>query len=183
MYTRPNEEKMLELEKRIEDFFSARDIKYGFDTDITEICNALGIEVLSLDLPEEMGDEIAGVLLVQKDGKFIGINSSLKVDDARFVIAHELSHYISQEGHLEYAFKDKLYHGNEKSQTEHEMDYMAASILVPRKQFKSYLNLLGINAIHTLDEAKNIDPMIVALLRRKFHVNPDLIYRRIMEVS
>lgn len=182
-YMPHTKEQMNELETRVETFFNNNNIPSEKNTDITKVCTSLGIIVSSLKLPDELKNEIDGLILVKGDSKKIGVNSELSPRKARFVIAHELSHYITQGDSLEYAFKDEIYHGKEKSQLEQDMDYMAAAILVPRKIFKVYLDALGITGEYTKDTVKNVNLVLVDLLADRFQVERDLIYRRIIEVA
>ena len=184
MYTLLPKDKREELEKRIEGFFEENSIKLVENIDISKVCNQLGIQVLSLKLSSKLSKELDGIILVTPEEKRIGVNSEVNPRDARFIIAHELSHYITQKDQLEYAFKDRLYHGDKKDPLEDEMDYMAAAILVPKNKFELYLKSLGIGDFHSVDEVKsNIHPVIIGLLAEKFNVRDDLIYRRIVEVS
>ena len=176
-------QKMIELESRVERFFTEKNISRETNTDITKVCTTLGINVSSLKLPDVLKNEIDGLILVKGESKKIGINSDLSPKKARFVIAHELAHYITQEGHLEYAFKDKIYHGDEKPAVEHEMEFMAAAILVPREIFKLYLDVLDIKGEYTKENVVNVNPVIIDLLADRFQVESDLIYRRIIEVA
>lgn len=181
-------EKRDELELRVESFFEKNNIQREEYVDITKVCDLLKIQVSSLTFPDKLRKEIDGLILVKGDEKKIGFNRDLEPRKARFVIAHELAHYIThymmQEGHLAFAFKDKIYHGAEKPLEEHEMDYMAAAILVPKKKFKLYLDVLKVKGNFTKDTVEDaVHPFIVELLANKFQVDTDLIYRRIIEVA
>lgn len=187
MYTPLTKEKMDELEERIDDFFSENSLKHDCGTDISQVCNQLGIQVYGLKFNDEISDEIDGVILVKDGKKMIGINEKLEPKDARFVIGHELSHYITQSTNqrenFKYAFKDKIFHGEEKTILEQEMDFMSAAILVPKKQMKEYLKIFKIEGKSDIKSAKQVNSLIIDLLADKFNVNTDVIYRRIVEVS
>lgn len=183
LYMPLTKEKMNELETRVETFFKDNKIPLERKLDITKVCTSLGITVSSLKLPDELKNQIDGLILVKEGSKKIGINSELSPQKARFVIAHELSHYITQGDSLEYAFKDEIYHGKEKSQLEQYMDYMAAAILVPRKIFKVYLDVLSIEGEYNKETVLEVNPVLIDLLADRFQVEKDVIYRRIIEVA
>lgn len=190
MYKEYSKEKKIELEKRISDFCQKHDINLGVNSDITEICNNLGFTVLSLELPQNLKD-FDGVILVNKDKKTIGINNEVSSKKARFVLAHELSHYITkleecsnyeESKEVLFATKDRIFHGGEKSELEHDMDYMAAAILVPKDEFKKYLDKFHIKET-VIEKAEKIDQQILNFLSYTFNVEEDVIIRRVVEVS
>ena len=122
-------EKSEPLEKRLEAFYeknNVRDISYN--TDILSLCKNLGITTLSLPLEKQHLD---GIILVddESDDKIIGFDRDLKLKQVRFVVAHELGHYITavaehKKGRLLVAKRDNILHGGDKSQEEQDMDYL-----------------------------------------------------------
>lgn len=183
-YMEITKEKRDELEARVESFFKDNKIMREEKIDITRICSNLNIQVASLTFPKELREEIDGLILVKSNEKKIGFNCELDPRRARFVIAHELAHYITQKDHLEFAFRDKIFHGEEKPAEEQEMDYMAAAILVSKDILKVYLKALNLNDNYTKETVtKNVNPIVIQMLADVFFVEKDLICRRIIEVA
>ena len=108
MYKRPEDEQIKAWEKIISDFLAKNSIDMKANSDITGVCKSLGFSVLAMKNDVE---EVDGIILVNKNKKIIGVNCEADAKDARFIIAHELSHYISerlaQAGDLKFAFKSK----------------------------------------------------------------------------
>lgn len=183
-------EKSEPLEARLEEFSGKSGITFDNETNITRICNILHIANFALPLDEEGLD---GVIIIDKDMRAIAINENLDVQDARFVIAHELAHYITEsekksDGALLFAERDKIFHGKEKRPEENDMDYLAAAMLVPKNQFLEELKSLKIDLISLADRTESgvrekISPFIIDFLARRYNVKEDVIVRRIAEVS
>lgn len=186
MYRRPTDDEIKKWEDELNGFFSSLDYQRKANIDITDLCNKLGFEVYSLDLSEfidESIERVDGVILVEGDYKVIGVNDKLNPQDSRFVVAHELSHYISENGNIHFAFRDKLNPGNQKDAHENKMDYMAAAILVPREKFKPYLDAFGIKNIRDIKTVEKNYSEFVKTFSAVFRVCQDVIIRRVVEVS
>lgn len=186
-------EKSEPLEKRLEAFYeknNVRDISYN--TDILSLCKNLGITTLSLPLEKQHLD---GIILVddESDDKIIGFDRDLKLKQVRFVVAHELGHYITavaehKKGRLLVAKRDNILHGGDKSQEEQDMDYLAAAILVPKDDFIN--ELIGYEI--KLDELKDrseagvkrfVSPEKISFFADRYRVEEPVILRRIAEVA
>ncbi|MBQ8684969.1 MAG: ImmA/IrrE family metallo-endopeptidase [Clostridia bacterium] len=184
MCRRPTEEEVKATDKEIESFFAKNNKTLAPQIDIIKTCKEFGFKVLSLSLPKG----VDGVIIADKDDKIIGVSNTVPPQDARFVIAHELAHYIhdlrgkSEEEAL-VAMKDSVLHGKEKNDLEHLMDLFAASILVPKDDFLVDMKSFAIKKTRDVKEAARVSFNIVRELAEKYDVNEDLIIRRIAEVS
>lgn len=195
MYQDITQEMKNASEAMLDAFFAKNNIELSKDKDIVEICKSLGFKVLSLAMDEEF-PEFDGVMLAEGEKKIIGINSTIDIKNARFVIAHELAHYIFNEmidqnkdvfsaDHKQkvVAAKDKVLHKSEKPIREHLMDYMAANILVPKKDFLTELNNLNVDVTAVAKDPSALSESIIDYLSHVFNVNEEVIRRRIKEVA
>lgn len=82
---------------------------------------------------EEGQQEILGL----KTDKLIGVNAKRELEWKRFIIAHELGHfvlhYLSQNNKGLYAHRD---HRKGKGKIENEADFFAANLLMPSGSFR-----------------------------------------------
>lgn len=184
MCRRPTEDKIKMVDKEIENFFTKNNGSLGPQIDIIKTCKDFGFKVLSLSLPKG----VDGLIIADKTDKIIGVSNTIPPQDARFVIAHELGHYIHElrgkkEEEVFVAMKDSILHGNEKSELEHLMDLFAASILVPKDNFLKDMEEMGIQKTRDVTQAAYVSFRIIMDLAEKYDVNEDLIIRRIAEVS
>ncbi len=174
------------LENLISAFLNKYDLELTNNSDIVSICNKLGIKVNKYMTKQEGYD---GFILVNDAFKVIGTDYTLSPIDRRFLIAHELGHYIKADNKHEKVFlalKDNLNHGPDKSQDEHDADYLAAAILVPMRQFKFELELLDIdykNLISEQEVTAKVPNEIIQFFAKRYRVNAQLIIRRVAEVS
>lgn len=195
MYQDITQEMKNASEAMLDAFFAKNNIELSKDKDIVEICKSLGFKVLSLAMDEDF-PEFDGVMLAEGEKKIIGINSTIDIKNARFVIAHELAHYIFNEmidqhkdvfsaDHKQkvVAAKDKVLHKSEKPIREHLMDYMAANILVPKKDFLTELNNLNVDVTAAAKDPSILSESIIDYLSHVFNVNEEVIRRRIKEVA
>ena len=101
--------------------------------DATKLASFFGFTVSQIDSMPIFED---GSIEVSKNGteKKIAINSCRTFQAKRFIIIHELSHYL-----LHYQSNNKLFRHREnikgKDQEENDADYMAACLLMPEKSF------------------------------------------------
>lgn len=187
------------LENKLYEFLEKYGLKLNNNTDIIELCSELGFNIGMMPLDEQKLD---GVILVENEDKIIAVNEKLDLKKARFVIAHELGHYISQlcsineenskynqKKQLFFAAKDKIYHDKYKPVIEHDMDYLAAAILVPKEQFKIELisndvELTKLKDIkNELDVRKNVNQDLIDYFADRYNVETDVIIKRIAEVA
>lgn len=169
------EEKVTEMMKNINYQDNLEEI------DIIQIAKKLGFAVGNAILDEEDdgfiivqdgAEEILGI----KTDKLIGVNSKRALEWKRFIIAHEIGHFIlhysEQKSGGMYAHRD---HKKGKNNLENDADYFAANLLMPREKFiDKYKELKEKNL--NLDE-------IILLLSRKFVTTPRMTERRIEELQ
>lgn len=119
--------------------------------DIFQLATLLGFAVF----PARLGDSIDGLLYVDSENriqsydKIIMFNEKLKNDEAhaRFVVAHELGHFIeksetgSNANKLHDSLAARTVHNsqNTRSDYERQIDYLAASLLMPRDSVMKYI--------------------------------------------
>lgn len=187
------------LENRLDEFLEKNDVRLNNDTDIIEFGSELGFDIGMMPLDEQKLD---GVILVENEDKIIAVNEKLDLKKARFVIAHELGHYITQlsEIHKEnsnstkkkqlfFAARDKIYHDKDKPRIEHDMDYLGAAMLVPKNQFIIELISNDVeltkfqNVKSELEIRKNINQNLIDYFADRYNVEADVIIKRIAEVS
>lgn len=183
-------EKSEPLEKELKAFYQKTGKQFKEMDDLFEYSEKLGFSVWKLPLDEEKLD---GIIVANKRWKKIGLNQSLNLQDARFVLAHELGHYIKKhlstdEDNLLIAEKDRILHGEDKDDQENDMDYMAAAMLVPQEtfiadlrecnfDFDKYVNKEDANLKEPLPE--NLQKK----LAEKYCVDEAVISRRVVEVA
>ena len=150
---------------------------YGYDfekdthVDIISFTKRLGFLVGNAQLE----DNEDGFLLIQPNDshdKIIGVNANRSLAFKRFVIAHELAHFILhyERGQV-YLHRD---HKKGKDNDENDADYFAAALLLPSVSFKRVYNKLtkdGLNENAACLELANI-----------FNVPYESVSRRISEV-
>lgn len=180
------------LELRINKFCSDNNLELKANSDIVRICKKFDFDVYKMPLNRE---KIDGIIWVDESNniKRIGVNNALDMENSRFVIAHELAHYITQKENIGqdkvlFAMRDKIFHGEAKSQEENDMDYMAAAILVPKEEFLKDLNILKIDLSKIYDHKEGtvydvVEEKDIKLLSRAYNVTDEVIVRRIAEVS
>lgn len=183
MYKAYTKKEIIENEKKVDDFFTDRQIVLYPKTEMVPLARKLGFNVVAFT-PDETVD---GIILVNNDKKYIGVNKRLSEKKLRFVIAHELGHYIysleSGKNKL-LALKDHIFHNEEKSDLENLMDYYAAAILVPMKQFRDLKSKYKIGNYQDENAVmENISYDKLTDLAEKFNVEVGTIVRRIIEAG
>jgi Zn-dependent peptidase ImmA (M78 family) len=151
--------------------------------DIIELAQRIGFRVGLASLPNEED----GFIIVDNDittietltgitvDKVIGINSKRDLQTKRFIIAHEIGHYIL---HYETEESGGMYAHREnrkgKDKKENEADFFAACLLMPKKSFKERYDELKRKDVKKSD--------IELLLQNYFNVPKESVERRIEEV-
>ena len=111
-----------------------------------------------------------------KTDKLIGVNSDRSLEWKRFIIAHEIGHYIlhfKEEG-IEglYAHRD---HKRGHDDSENEVDFFAANLLMPRQRFEKKFTEMKALKLSTQD--------IIDELASYFIVTKRMAERRIKELG
>ena len=164
-----------QIEDRAEKVLEAINYDFENDTyvDAVKLARFFGFSVYqdkSLQVSED-----GSISVDHEDEKFIGnivINEDRRFEFKRFVITHELAHYL-----LHYQNDNKFFKHREnikgKNLEENDADYLAACLLMPAKSFKKQYN--------SLKNGKT-EIGIIMELKKKFLVPEESISRRIEEV-
>lgn len=149
--------------------------------DIVEVAKKLDFVLVNARLGENddgfiIVDEGADEILGFKTDKLIGVNSNRDVPWKRFIIAHELGHFLLEYENTKKAQFAHRDHRKGKNKRENEIDYFAASILMPKILYT-----------HEFDSLRKIDRLdlsqIELLLSDKFQVTKNMAKRRIQELN
>lgn len=161
------------IEERAERVLSV----YGYNKaeayiDSVKLAGFFGFRVYQLnDLPESEDGSI--YIKEQDDIKEITVNNNRSLEAKRFIIVHELAHYLlhykSEVGFLKHRENIKG-----KNLEENDADYLAACILMPEESFKSRYN--SYKKIYSGDNVK-----IIEALKKDFQTPDESIERRIQE--
>ena len=119
-------------------------------------------------------DNSAKKILGFDTNKLIGVNSSRSLFWKRFIIGHELGHYVLEhkESEKQFARRD---HRKGKDKRENAIDYFSAAILMPKDEFKKMYD-----AFNKPEVNKNL---LVEFLANQFQVTKQMAARRIEEVG
>lgn len=175
-----------DMESVIDNFFTKNKIQISLPIDSIALAKSMGFKVFSADLGGEadaliaVNEEIHAIEDVGSN-KLIVYNRSIASEEhIRFVIAHELAHYITEkEKGNNVVFAERVnVHGDKKSFEEQKMDYLAASILVPKTLLQSLLDRLKYK-----DTDNDIKELYKRVLSNLFKVSPSLMTRRIEEID
>ena len=175
-----------ETQIRIEDSLNSMFDSIDFEPstapiNVLEIAQKLGFVVGNATLTNDddgfiIVDEGKVEILGINADKVIGVNANRQAEWKRFIIAHEIGHYILD-------FKDKnlkglyanRYHERGHSVEENEIDFFAANLLMPRKIFTDTYNELSGTTLE--------NNVIVQMLADYFNVTKLMVTRRIDELE
>ena len=170
--------RMLKIEEIVKLFFKQNNIEVIIPVDVFELANSLGFDVRGA----EFAEPLEGLLLVDENilkikgfnsNKVIAYNCQKNIYMKKFIVAHELAHYISEKNKnkkIVLAARDHEgdYSNNEDEQ---EMDYMAACILMPREDI-----------LQNFEGKNNKRAELVNLIASRYNVSSKMAERRIEEV-
>ena len=179
------QEELREMEKTISDFFEKEKLTL-FRTDYVDpilLAKELGFSVYSIPLENRI-DGLIGVddkpLLGTGSNKIIIINENAKTSQfKRFIVAHELAHYIENKGSKSFACRDSF--SEIRSDNEQKMDYYAASILMPINSVLNDIKIIENSEKYKGETKERLDPTIIDLLAKKYDVSPVVAERRLHE--
>ena len=145
---------------------------------------------------------IDGLILFDKENnkKVIAVNSNLKIEQVRFAIAHEIGHYIDwnlnkQNFKRGIAHRDHIFNHNNKPESEQNMDYMAAAILIPQNELIAKIKDIGLtNKLKELVENSSgeikendiktiVDNEIIHSIAKEYIVDDEVVVKRLGEVA
>lgn len=142
----------------------------GRPVDVHQVARALGIQVQSVPLD----DELSGMAFVSDGVRVVIVNSQHHPNRQRFTIAHELAHHVLHAPELQSSVHvDKtIFKRNARSRTGEDMlevqaNTFAAELLIPKSELKT-LGLIDVN-----------DDQRIAQLAREFRVSQSAMAIRI----
>lgn len=165
------------IEERAQKVLDAYQYNYKEDTYVDSVCLArfFGFDVQELSSLPASEDGSVTVSINSEDNsteKCIVVNDFRSFEYKRFIIAHELAHYL-----LHYTGNNKFFMHREnvkgKNLEENDADFLAVCLLMPKQSFKNQYELLkhGRSSQEVLRE-----------LQQKFRTPEESIKRRIEEV-
>lgn len=149
--------------------------------DIIGLAKNLGFVVGNAELSDDedgfiIVEEGSKQILGQKTDKLIGVRADQSIEWKRFVIAHEIGHYIlhyeTMKKHGIYAHR---YHKKGKSEKENEADFFAANLLMPRERFTKQFEALKKVGLTTEE--------MTLILAKRFCVTEIMTKRRFEELN
>ena len=172
-----------EIEERVMKLF--QDVGYNYTKqktiDIIHIVKQLGFKVGSVLLEKDedgfvIVQEGRNSILGIKTDKLIGVNANRELKWKRFIIAHELGHYVLHYDKTKHAriFAQRE-HVKGKGPIENEADFFAANILMPRDSFIVEYEKLEKDKLSTTQKIKELSDV--------FTVTDLMVSRRIEELS
>ena len=160
-----SKEEMQEMESMIADFLERMEIRRDLPIDIFKVAADLGFDVRGA----EFENQLEGLVIINEnldkiDGfdsnKVIAYNCFKDIHTKKFIVAHELAHYISEKTA---AYNRKIVvaareHGEDYSENcnEQKMDYIAASLLIPRDDLRRFLESHQEKSILDVAERYNV---------------------------
>ena len=172
----------VELENKVDKLFGDIDFDAECEKtiDVVSIASKLGFKVANAILD----DDADGFVVVDKNArsilninttKLIVVNNERSIEWKRFIVAHELAHYVlhydNDNDQGIYAHRD---HRVGKNKYENDADYFAAALLMPRKVFRRRYQELKDN---------NVTGDYATILAEKLEVTYIMASRRIQELS
>ena len=169
------------IENKAAETLSRVNDKGSASIDIIGLARHLGFVVGNAELSDDedgfiIVDEGKKEILGQATDKLIGVRADQSIEWKRFVIAHEIGHYIlhynKEVNNGMYAHRD---HKKGKNEFENEADYFAANLLMPADRFlKNYEELQKISL--SVEEK-------VLVLAKRFCVTEKMTIRRFEELG
>ena len=173
-----SKEEMKRMEDLIGAFLKRMEIDYVVPVDIFKVATDLGFDVRGAEFEENLEGLIIVNEYIEKiegfdSNKVIAYNCFKDINMKKFIVAHELAHYISEKAN---AYDKKIViatrdheDGYSEDREEQQMDYMAASLLIPKNDLCQFL-----------ERNTSIDVSEVA---KRYKVTEELAQRRIKEVQ
>ncbi len=138
-------QEMNEMEKILEDFLRQRNIELKVPVDIFNLAYNIGFDVRGT----EFSKSLEGLILVNENveringfesNKVIAYNCQSKIFNKKFIVGHELAHYIEEKhknpnSKIVVAARDHE-GGYSQDKEEQRKDYFAAALLMPREDMK-----------------------------------------------
>lgn len=170
------------IENKVDQLFNS--IGYDFSKvpiDVIDVAKRLGFAVAQAKLNTDddgfiVVDKGKLEILGIKTDRLIGFNYNRTPEWKRFIIAHEIGHYAldyeKDNSNGLYAHRD---HRRGHDQAENEVDYFAASLLMPKKVF--------VNIYNMFKETSSDNNVLVDMLSKYFLVTTKMATRRVEELG
>ena len=168
-----------DLEKRAADLLHNHDVDATDGFDIVVLAQKMGFVVGNAKL----ADDEDGLIAVDKskDSLFntssnmvILVNRNRDYYFKRFIVAHELGHYML-EGNGKQIYAHRKNKTGERSENEQEVDYFAANLLMPKDEFTS--------KYYEIVKSSTVIYEIADKLSKVFQTPMESIYRRLEELG
>ncbi len=183
MSTKFSQAKIDEMEEMIVSFLKKNQMTLSVPVDIFALATDLGFDVRAAALPKR----IEGLILVDESiekiegfnsNKVIAYNILSNLDEKKFIVAHELAHYIEEKcNHSDESGKVVIAEredgvGYSTDVDEQRKNYIAAALLVPREDLHS----------KCAQQAKVKDKNFYKEIADRYRVDDRLAKRRIEEI-
>jgi Zn-dependent peptidase ImmA (M78 family) len=174
------QERIDEIEDKAQALLREKNVDASNGFDIVELAQKMGFVVGNVALDENedgfiIVNENDKTLLGTSSNKVIAVNARLDYHFKRFIIAHELGHYILEGGNKNQLYAHRNNKTEERNDKEQEVDRFAASLLMPRDVFRSKLE-----SIHKYEQSL---PKCVHMLKNIFKAPLECVLRRIQELG
>lgn len=168
-----------EIKERAKEFLEHYGVNFDEEIiDISRIIYEMGFYVCQMAMDEDMDAFIivdTDLIEKYKTPKVICLNKDNSVGTKRFLLAHELAHYIFEYKEREQARYYNTYNKKEESISETRANLFAANILVPEDVFKrKYAEYM---------EETESKPVTIQKLAEFFNVSTKCIEYRMEEVK
>lgn len=166
-------EQLSEMEQVISSFLEENQITLIPPVDIFKFATELGFDVRAAKLPEEIEgliivDELSEKISKFRTSKVIGYNINFDLTKNKFIVAHELAHYIdekmapdNQGSKIVVAAREPCGPDYSNNADEQRKDYMAAALLIPKndllKKLPEDMSLLNDQFYQTLADYYRVD--------------------------
>ena len=132
------------IEQKANEILNQYNIDAENGVDIVELCKRIGFSIFLINNMKETDD---GFIIVNNDvdalpgfetNKIIAINAKRSYEEKRFIIAHELGHYVLRRQGQNIIASRENRHG--RSSDENDVDFFAACVLMPKDSFVARYN-------------------------------------------
>lgn len=153
------------------------------EIDVFNIANNLNLEIKE----HELGDNVSGVLYIEKGKGVIGCSPNQSLVRKRFTVAHEIGHYVLHRmnqvlfvdhNHFKPVFRDNRSSTGEFIQ-EREANAFAAALLMPKQHLINTLNKTHFDLAG--DDDKGVD--VISLLAKEFNVSTQAMAYRMSNLN
>jgi len=178
-------EEIVEMEKVVSSFLKKNQITLTPPVDIFKFATELGFDVRAAKLPGEMEglimvDESSEKISKFRTSKVIGYNIKFDLIKNKFIVAHELAHYIDEKmspnnhgAKIVVAAREPCGPDYSNNVDEQRKDYMAAALLIPKDDLLRRLP----------KDMSLLDDQFYQKLADYYRVDIRLAKRRVKEVS